>query len=102
MSLDEGDADFAAARAYYAMFYAAETLLSKLGLDFAKHSGVITEFNRHFIKTGLWPVAHAHALRKPSIFASSATMSTSLSFHAKAPWKLSRLPKRSCGTSKPI
>lgn len=51
-------------RAYYAMFYAAETLLSKLGLDFAKHSGVITEFNRHFIKTGLLPVAHAHARRK--------------------------------------
>ena len=64
MSLEAGDFDFAASRAYYAMFYAAETLLSKLGLTFAKHSGVITEFNRRFIKTELLSRAHAEAFRK--------------------------------------
>jgi hypothetical protein len=35
--LREGDADFAAGRAYYAMFYSAEALLFERGLQFRKH-----------------------------------------------------------------
>lgn len=34
--------DFAASRAYYAMFYAAEALLEGDGLSFSSHSGVIS------------------------------------------------------------
>lgn len=41
---------FAASRAYYAMFYAAEALLANRGLSFSKHSAVIAAFGQHFAK----------------------------------------------------
>jgi uncharacterized protein (UPF0332 family) len=53
MLLQRGDADFAAGRAYYAMFYAAEALLSEKGLHPRKHGGVHALFGEQFIKTGL-------------------------------------------------
>ena len=40
-------------RAYYAVFYAANALLVTKGLSQGKHSGVISSFRQHFIKTGL-------------------------------------------------
>jgi uncharacterized protein (UPF0332 family) len=39
-------------RAYYAVFYAASALLHTKDLSFGKHSGVISAFRQHFIKTG--------------------------------------------------
>ena len=48
----EGYFDFAASRAYYAVFYAASALLLKEGLEFRKHSGVIAAIHQQFIKTG--------------------------------------------------
>ena len=39
--------DFAASRAYYGMFYAAEAALLALGLSFSKHSAVVAAFGRH-------------------------------------------------------
>lgn len=51
--LDGGYSDFAGARAYYAMFYTAEALLSNKGLKFRKHGGVHSAFGEHFTKTGL-------------------------------------------------
>lgn len=63
MSLDAGDFDFATSRAYYAMFYGAEMMLAAVGLSFAKHSGVIAEFNRRFIRTGALAERHGLALR---------------------------------------
>ena len=38
-------------RSYYAMFSAAKALLATKGLDSAKHSGVISLFNQHFVRT---------------------------------------------------
>ena len=38
--LSEGYYDFAASRAYYAVFYAATALLLKEGVEFSKHNGV--------------------------------------------------------------
>jgi uncharacterized protein (UPF0332 family) len=49
--LDTGDPDFAAARAYYAMFYLAEAMLLVRGLAYSKHSGVIAGFGREFAAT---------------------------------------------------
>ena len=49
----DGYAEFAASRAYYAMFYAAEALLSEQGRRFRKHSGVHAAFGVHFAKSGL-------------------------------------------------
>ena len=40
-------------RAYYAVFYAANALLATKGMTRGKHSGVISAFRQHFIKTGL-------------------------------------------------
>lgn len=51
--LQRGDADFAAARAYYAMFYTAEALLTERGVRSRKHGGVHALFGEHFAKTGL-------------------------------------------------
>ncbi len=47
--------DFAASRAYYAMFYVAEALLLGEGLSFSKHSAVIAAFGQRFAKTGRVP-----------------------------------------------
>ncbi len=39
-------------RGYYAAFSAIRSLLALIGLDSAKHSGVISLFDRYFIKEG--------------------------------------------------
>ncbi len=39
-------------RAYYAMFYCGLALLASKGLGTSKHSGVLSLFNRYFVKTG--------------------------------------------------
>lgn len=46
------DAEAAMARAYYAMFYAAEALLFERGLTFRKHAGVHAAFGEHLAKPG--------------------------------------------------
>jgi uncharacterized protein (UPF0332 family) len=43
--------DFAAGRAYYAMFYTAEALLNEKGFQFGKHGNVIGAYGQHFAKT---------------------------------------------------
>jgi len=53
--LQQGFPSFAASRAYYAMFYAAEALLLSKGLHFSKHSAVIAAFGEHFAKTHVLP-----------------------------------------------
>lgn len=40
-------------RAYYAVFYAMRAFLAMVNKDSSKHSGVISLFNQHFIKTGV-------------------------------------------------
>jgi len=47
----EQELDFAAGRAYYAMFYVASALLAEKGLRFQKHGGVHAVFGEHFAKT---------------------------------------------------
>ena len=58
-----GDYDFAASRAYYAMFYLAEALLLSQGHSFSRHSAVIAAFGQHFVKTGVFSADHHAALR---------------------------------------
>lgn len=60
---EQGDHDFAASRAYYAMFYLAEALLLSRDLSLSKHSAVIAAFGKHFVKTGHFSAAHHAALR---------------------------------------
>ena len=40
-------------RSYYAIFSATRAILALKGLDSRKHTGVISLFNRNFVKTGV-------------------------------------------------
>lgn len=40
-------------RIYYAMFYAVNALLITKGLSSSKHTGILSLFNREFVKKGL-------------------------------------------------
>jgi uncharacterized protein (UPF0332 family) len=51
-------------RVYYAMFYCGLALLASKGLGASKHSGVLSLFNRHFTKTGEFPVEDARHLQE--------------------------------------
>jgi uncharacterized protein (UPF0332 family) len=51
-------------RAYYAMFYCGLALLTSKGLGASRHSGVLSLFNRHFIKTGEFPLEYGRHLRE--------------------------------------
>lgn len=43
-------------RAYYCIFHALRAVLVFENFDSSKHSGVIAEFRRRYIKTGIFPV----------------------------------------------
>lgn len=67
--LAEKDADGACNRAYYAMFDASRAALitagfAELAITTKKHSGLISAFSLHLIKTGELPVELGRALNK--------------------------------------
>jgi uncharacterized protein (UPF0332 family) len=49
-------------RLYYGAFYAARALLAIRQTDSSRHSGVISLFQKHFVKTGLISTDRAKAL----------------------------------------
>ena len=54
----------AVSRSYYAMFYAACSLLATKRLAFGKHSAVIATFQKEFIKSGQLPAIMGDWLRE--------------------------------------
>ncbi len=50
--LNSGEAEFAAGRAYYAMFYTAKALVEEEGFTSNKHSGVHSLFGQKFAQSG--------------------------------------------------
>lgn len=57
-ALEEDEAGMlldSANRSYYGMFHGVRALLALDGVDFKRHSGVISYFQEHYIKTGLFP-----------------------------------------------
>lgn len=46
-------------RSYYAIFTAARALLAMDGVDFSKHTGVISYFQKEYIKTGIFEVKYS-------------------------------------------
>ncbi|MCH9022308.1 MAG: HEPN domain-containing protein, partial [Planctomycetes bacterium] len=52
LELDAGHTSFAVNRLYYTCFYAVTALFQKGGMTFKRHTGVIAEFNRAYVKTG--------------------------------------------------
>jgi uncharacterized protein (UPF0332 family) len=59
---ENGYHEFAASRAYYAMFYLAEAFLLGKDLAFSKHSAVHAAFGEHFVRTGIVPAELHRAL----------------------------------------
>lgn len=49
-----GDCRGAANRSYYAIFHAMRSVLALDGFDSKKHSGIIAEFRKNYIKTGVF------------------------------------------------
>ena len=52
--LDNGIYKDAVSRSYYAMFTAVRAILALDGVDFKKHAGVISYFQRTYIKSGVF------------------------------------------------
>ncbi len=57
LELNEGHSNFSINRLYYSCFYAVTALLLRSGRQFTRHSAVISEFNRTYVKTGKVAVA---------------------------------------------
>lgn len=51
-------------RSYYAMFTAVRALLAMEGKDFSKHSGVISYFQREYVKTGKFEKKYSKYISK--------------------------------------
>lgn len=50
----DGDCKSSANRSYYAIFHAMRAVLAFDGIDMRHHSGIISEFRRLYIKTGVF------------------------------------------------
>lgn len=61
--LEDGDNDFAVARAYYAMFHAAKAALLVRDIKRSNHAGVISAFGQHLVKAGPFTPAHQKMLQ---------------------------------------
>ena len=60
--IDNNDYKAASNRSYYAAFSAMRAVLALEGLDFKKHSGVIAEFRKRYIKTGIFDSELSHII----------------------------------------
>lgn len=55
--------DTAANRSYYAIFHAARAVLALDSQDYKKHSGVISNFQKNYIKTGIFDKAMSNTIK---------------------------------------
>lgn len=54
-------------RAYYSVFQAMRALLALEGADFKKHSGVISYFREHYIKTDIFDAKYSKIITTASL-----------------------------------
>ncbi len=57
--LDNGNYKDSVGRSYYTMFASVRALLAKEGIDFSKHAGVISYFQKEYVKTGILDVKYS-------------------------------------------
>ena len=57
--LDNGKLKDSIGRSYYAMFTSVRALLARDGVDFSQHAGVISYFQKEYIKTGVLEVKYS-------------------------------------------
>ena len=60
--LDNGSYKDSIGRSYYAIFTTVRALLAIDGVDFSKHAGVISHFQKEYIKTGIFDVKYSKYL----------------------------------------
>lgn len=53
-------------RAYYSIFHAIRAVLALEGVDFKKHSGVISYFRQNYIKTGIFDTSLSEIINDAS------------------------------------
>lgn len=63
MLLDAGKYRDSIGRSYYAIFTAVRAVLAYDKVDFSKHSGVISYFQKEYIKTGKFNVKYSRYLQ---------------------------------------
>ena len=61
---NNGFVESAASRAYYAAFHAIQAVLASVNQAYSKHSTVIAQFQRQFVKTGIFPSKLGKALKR--------------------------------------
>lgn len=59
----KGSFEAASSRAYYAVFHMMQATLLTKELSYSKHSGVISGFSKHFIKSGTFPLEFGKEIR---------------------------------------
>jgi uncharacterized protein (UPF0332 family) len=62
LSLENDHYKFAANRSYYCIFHAMRAILALDGFDAKRHSGVISEFQRLYIKSKLFPAGFSRVI----------------------------------------
>ncbi|HPS58462.1 MAG TPA: HEPN domain-containing protein [Spirochaetota bacterium] len=60
--ISDEDYKSAANRSYYAVFYAIRAVLALDGIDYKKHSAVISHFRKEYIKTGIFDTSLSEVL----------------------------------------
>ncbi len=59
-----GHSDLAVNRYYYACFHIVQALFLQNGISFRTHSGMISQFSQHFVKTGIVPLEDGSLLAR--------------------------------------
>lgn len=62
--LDAGFLKDSVSKSYYAMFSAVRALLASRDVDFSKHAGVISYFQKEYIKTGIFDKKYSKYMAK--------------------------------------
>lgn len=60
--LDSGQLKDSVGRSYYAIFSAVRAVLAKDGVDFSRHAGVISYFQKNYIKTHIFDSKYSQYL----------------------------------------
>ena len=58
----------AANRSYYAVFHAMRSVLALNGIDRKHHSGIISEFRRLYVKTGIFQAEYSEIIDRQSFY----------------------------------
>ena len=82
--LKEGYLADSISRAYYAMFYIAESLLNEKDLSFSKHGNVHGAFGEHYVKTGIFDKKYHKWLLEAFSRRIASDYDASASFHSSS------------------